>query len=47
MILVAGPPGLSLIDGILDTLGLITGIGGLICGPIEFSGHAPGGAVEA
>ncbi|NUP44294.1 MAG: hypothetical protein HOY76_46545 [Streptomyces sp.] len=46
-VVVGGRPPLSLIDGILDGLGLITGIGGLIYGPIEFTGNAPGGSVDA
>ncbi|MEU6845328.1 hypothetical protein ABZ930_25965 [Streptomyces sp. NPDC046716] len=44
---VGGPPALSLLDGILDTVGLATGIGGLIYGPLSFTGNAPDGAVEA
>jgi hypothetical protein len=46
-VVVGGRPPLSLIDGILNGLGLITGIGGLIYGPIEFTGNAPGGSVDA
>ncbi|WP_030934426.1 putative T7SS-secreted protein [Streptomyces sp. NRRL S-646] len=46
-VVVGGRPALSTLDGILNGLGLLTGIGGLIYGPIEFTGNAPGGSVDA
>ncbi|MGW2719119.1 putative T7SS-secreted protein [Streptomyces sp. NPDC001492] len=46
-VVVGGRPALSTLDGILNGLGLITGIAGLIYGPLEFTGHAPGGGVDA
>ncbi|WP_425825872.1 hypothetical protein [Streptomyces fractus] len=43
----APAPALSVLEGILDGLGLTTGIAGLIYGPLGLAGKVPGGTVEA